>query len=484
MGIEDFQEMRTSGYYYIDKTGMIRDLLENMGKVTLFTRPRRFGKTLNMSMLKYFFEVGSEREIFDGLEISAHKELCDRYMGRFPVLSISLKGVSGTDLNGAKGMLRSIIGNEALRFQFLLQSEALSATERKQYRKLIELNDAGEFSMSDGLLKESLLMLTRFLHKYYGQKAIVLIDEYDVPLDKAYQGRYYDDMVELLRALFGQVLKTNGSLYFAVLTGCLRISRESIFTGLNNLNVYTIKNIQYNTVFGFTDAEVREMLSYYEFMEKYEEIKEWYDGYRFCGLGIYCPWDVVSYCHALKMNPSVAPQNYWVNTSGNDIIRRFIEKADAASRDEIERLIAGDSIEKEIHHELTYRDLDLDMDHLWSMLYTTGYLTQCGEDDGGLTKLLIPNREIQWIFTRQIRKWFQEDSRKDGRKLEDFCRAFLEKDAAAVEAGFTSYLRKTISIRDTSVRKEKKENFYQGILLGLLGYMGWKVRSNAEAGDG
>ena len=484
MGIEDFQEMRTSGYYYIDKTGMIRDLLENMGKVTLFTRPRRFGKTLNMSMLKYFFEVGSEREIFDGLEISAHKELCDRYMGRFPVLSISLKGVSGTDLNGAKGMLRSIIGNEALRFQFLLQSEALSATERKQYRKLIELNDAGEFSMSDGLLKESLLMLTRFLHKYYGQKAIVLIDEYDVPLDKAYQGRYYDDMVELLRALFGQVLKTNGSLYFAVLTGCLRISRESIFTGLNNLNVYTIKNIQYNTVFGFTDAEVREMLSYYEFMEKYEEIKEWYDGYRFCGLGIYCPWDVVSYCHALKMNPSVAPQNYWVNTSGNDIIRRFIEKADAASRDEIERLIAGDSIEKEIHHELTYRDLDLDMDHLWSMLYTTGYLTQCGEDDGGLTKLLIPNREIQWIFTRQIRKWFQEDSRKDGRKLEDFCRAFLEKDAAAVEAGFTSYLRKTISIRDTGVRKDRKENFYHGILLGLLGYMGWKVRSNAEAGDG
>lgn len=338
--------------------------------------------------------------------------------------------------------------------------------------------------MSDGLLKESLLMLTRFLHKYYGQKAIVLIDEYDVPLDKAYQGGYYDDMVELLRALFGQVLKTNGSLYFAVLTGCLRISRESIFTGLNNLNVYTIKNVQYNAEFGFTDAEVREMLSYYEFMEKYEEIKEWYDGYRFCGLGIYCPWDVVSYCHALKMNPSVAPQNYWVNTSGNDIIRRFIEKADAASRDEIERLIAGDSIEKEIHHELTYRDLDLDMDHLWSMLYTTGYLTQCGEDDGGLTKLLIPNREIQWIFTRQIRKWFQEDSRKDGRKLEDFCRAFLEKDAAAVEAGFTSYLRKTISIRDTSVRKEKKENFYQGILLGLLGYMGWKVRSNAEAGDG
>lgn len=334
-------------------------------------------------------------------------------------------------------------------------------------------------------------MLSRFLQRHYGQKTIILIDEYDVPLDKAYQSGYYDSMVDFIRVLFGNAFKTNDSLYFAVLTGCLRISKESIFTGLNNFSVYTIKDVQYNEYFGFTDAEIRQMLKYYGFMEKYDAIREWYDGYHFNSLDIFCPWDVVSYCHALKMKPSTEPQNYWVNTSSNDIIRRFLSRADATTRDEIELLINGGCVKKMIHQELTYRDLDSDIDNLWSLLFTTGYLTQDGEDEEGISALAIPNREIHWIYVQQIRKWYKDEARKDVQKLKNFCREFEENDTAAIEKGFTSYLRKTISIRDTSVKKEMKalasasENFYHGILLGLFaGMEGWKVQSNAESGDG
>ena len=490
LGIEDFEEIRTMGYFYIDKTGLIRDLIDNPGKVNLFTRPRRFGKTLNMSMLKFFFEtdndmVPNNSRLFEGLEISKEKELCSKYMGKFPVISISLKNVEGISFEKAKNKFRSVIGTEAVRFSFLADCDRLTETERKQYAKLIELNDSGEFAMSDDLLENSLLMLSRFLQKYYGQKTILLIDEYDVPLDKAYQSGYYDAMVDFIRALFGQVLKTNSSLYFAVLTGCLRISRESIFTGLNNFKVYTVKDVQYNEYFGFTDAEVREMLAYYGLMEKYEVTKEWYDGYRFSNLEVYCPWDVVNYCHALKMNPEENPQNYWVNTSSNDIIRRFIEKADASTKDEIELLVNGGSIKKKIRQELTYRDLDSRADNLWSILFTTGYLTQYEKDDSELTKLVIPNREIQWIFVEQIQEWFDLESKKDIHKLNDFRRAFEENDTTAIETIFTSYLRKTISIRDTNVRKKMKENFYHGILLGLFaGMENWKVKSYAESGEG
>lgn len=490
LGIEDFEEIRTMGYFYIDKTGLIRDLIDNPGKVNLFTRPRRFGKTLNMSMLKFFFETDNDMvpdnsRLFEGLEISKEKELCSKYMGKFPVISISLKNVEGISFEKAKNKFRSVIGTEAVRFPFLADCDRLTETERKQYAKLIELNDSGEFAMSDDLLENSLLMLSRFLQKYYGQKTILLIDEYDVPLDKAYQSGYYDAMVDFIRALFGQVLKTNSSLYFAVLTGCLRISRESIFTGLNNFKVYTVKDVQYNEYFGFTDAEVREMLAYYGLMEKYEVTKEWYDGYRFSNLEVYCPWDVVNYCHALKMNPEENPQNYWVNTSSNDIIRRFIEKADASTKDEIELLVNGGSIKKKIRQELTYRDLDSRADNLWSILFTTGYLTQYEKDDSELTKLVIPNREIQWIFVEQIQEWFDLESKKDIHKLNDFRRAFEENDTTAIETIFTSYLRKTISIRDTNVKKKMKENFYHGILLGLFaGMENWKVKSNAESGEG
>ena len=491
MGIENFREIRTGGFYYVDKTGLIKTLLENPGKVNLFTRPRRFGKTLNMSMLKYFFEAGSDVMLFDNgtlfeeLEISKEKELCEEYMGKFPVISITLKGATGESFEDAKVMLRRIIGKEAMRFRFLLESDRIDDAERSQYEALVSMDKTGAFTMSDELLKDSLQTLSQLLQRHYGQSVIMLIDEYDVPLDKAYQSGYYDSMVELVRILFGNAFKTNDSLKFAVLTGCLRISKESIFTGLNNFKVYTVKDVRYKEYFGFTDAEVRQMLEYYGFSGQYDSVKEWYDGYMFGNLGIYCPWDVINYCGDLRDGSVTEPQNYWVNTSSNDIIRRFLSKADAAARDEIELLINGGHVKKMVHQELTYRDLDSDIDNLWSILFTTGYLTQAGEDEEGISSLAIPNREIRWIYVQQIRKWFKDESRKDTQKLENLRRAFEGNDTTAIEKEFAFYLRKTISIRDTNIKKEMKENFYHGVLLGLFGNMdGWKVKSNAESGDG
>ena len=485
VGIENFAEMRTENFYYIDKTGLIRDLLQNPAKVNLFTRPRRFGKTLTMSMLQHFFETGCDTALFDGLEIAGEKELCDRYMGKYPVISISLKDIQGKDFDAAKWKLRALIGREALRFPFLSQSDSLSETERQSYQQMTTLDESGSFAMSDSLLEGSLFILSGLLQKYYGQNVIILIDEYDVPLDKAYQSGYYDDMVSLIRGLFGQALKTNNCLAFAVLTGCLRISKESIFTGMNNFSVYTVRDVQYKEYFGFTEEEVLEMLSYYHFMERYDIIKEWYDGYRFGNLEIYCPWDVMSYCHALKMNFSSRPQNYWINTSSNNIIRRFIDMADPVTKKEIEVLINGGSIKKEIHQELTYRDLDSTIDNLFSLLYTTGYLTQCGPCDEDTTELIIPNKEIRMIFIRQIREWFRAETAKEGDKVKNFCQAFERNDVSAIEEGFTSYLKKTISIRDTGTKKDMKENFYHGILLGLFGNMrNWLVLSNTETGEG
>ena len=491
MGIENFERIRKEGFYYVDKTGLIRDFLENPAYVNLFTRPRRFGKTLNMSMLKYFFEAGSDimpfnnSMLFDGLKISKEKELCEEYMGKFPVISITLKGATGINYEEAKEMLRYVIGNEAMRFQFLMQSPRLTEIERRRYEALVSIDKRGDYTMSDALLKSSLQTLSQLLQKHYGQDVIMLIDEYDVPLDYAYRSGYYDAMVELIRVLFGNAFKTNDSLKFAVLTGCLRISRESIFTGLNNFKVYTVKDVRYKEYFGFTDAEVRQMLEYYGFSGQYDSVKEWYDGYMFGNLGIYCPWDVINYCGDLRDGSVTEPQNYWVNTSSNDIIRRFLSKADTAARDEIELLINGGHVKKMVHQELTYRDLDSDIDNLWSILFTTGYLTQDEEDEEGISSLVIPNREIRWIYVQQIRKWFKDESRKDTQKLENLRRAFEENNTAAIEKEFAFYLRKTISIRDTNVKKEMKENFYHGVLLGLFGNMdGWKVKSNAESGDG
>lgn len=485
MGIENFKEIRTGNYYYVDKTGLIKTLLEHFGKVNLFTRPRRFGKTLNMSMLKYFFETGSDMMIFDGLEIAKERKLCEEYQGKFPVISITLKGATGLNFEEAKAMLRFIVGNEAMRFQFLMQSDQLTEIERKRYEALINIDKTGAFTMSDELLKNSLQILSQMLRKHYGQHVVMLIDEYDVPLDKAYRSGYYDSMVELVRVLFGNAFKTNDSLKFAVLTGCLRISKESIFTGLNNFKVYTVKDVRYKEYFGFTDVEVRKMLEYYGLTDQYDAIKEWYDGYLFGSISIYCPWDVINYCGDLCDESVMEPQNYWVNTSSNDIVRRFISQADAATKDEIEQLINGGIIRKKIRQELTYRDLDSSIENLWSILYTTGYLTQCGQDEDGMTGLVIPNREIRWIYEEQIQEWFKEETRRDTRKLENLGRAFEQNDTETIEKEFTSYLRKTISIRDTSIRKKMKENFYHGILLGLFaGMSGWKVKSNAESGEG
>ncbi len=485
MGIEDFKRIRSEEFYYIDKTGLIRELLENESYINLFTRPRRFGKSLNMSMLKYFFEIGSDRTLFNGLEISKETELCAKYMGKFPVISITLKGASGRTFEEAMGMLRNIIGNEAMRFQFLLQSKQLTEIEHKRYEALINIDKTGSYTMSDELLKDSLLILSQLLQKHYNQNVVILIDEYDVPLDKAYQSGYYDAMVELIRVLFGNAFKTNGSLHLAVLTGCLRISKESIFTGLNNFKVYTVKDVRYKEYFGFTDQEVKQMLEYYGFTDQYNAVKEWYDGYLFGNLGIYCPWDVINYCGDLRDASVEKPQNYWVNTSSNNIIRKFIDRADNTTKDEIEQLIHGKSIKKKIRQELTYRDLDSKIDNLWSILFTTGYLTQCGIQKGDFTELVIPNKEIQWIFEEQIQEWFEAEVGKDINMLKEFGRAFEENNIEGIEKGLTSYLRKTISIRDTNAKKEMKENFYHGILLGLFaGMNNWRVKSNAEAGEG
>lgn len=485
IGIEDFREIRNEGFYYVDKTRVIEQLLKNWGKVNLFTRPRRFGKSLNMSMLKAFLEIGNDRALFDGLKISDNKELCEKYMGQFPVISISLKSVEGLSFGAACEALKTVIGTEALRFSFLEQSSALSEADKKMYRQLTDVgtSDRGFFAMTEEVLVSGLKILSMLLHRHYGRQVILLIDEYDVPLDKAFQHGFYDEMVSLLRNMFGNVLKTNQDLYFAVLTGCLRISKESIFTGLNNLKVLTVTDVRFDEYFGFTDPEVKDMLKCYGLSEHYEEIRKWYDGYRFGNMEVYCPWDVLNYCDLLTADPEAQPQDYWSNTSGNAMVRRFIDKADTQTRNEIERLIAGEEIVKELHQELTYSELDNSIENLWSVLFTTGYLTQRGCVGEDRYRLVIPNLQIRKLFVKQIREWFRSVSRKDGETLERFCHAFPQRDPEQIEELFGNYLWNTITIRDTA--SVKKENFYHGILLELLGYKSdWLVKSNAESGTG
>ena len=487
IGIENFEKLHTEDFYYVDKTGMIEELLNCWGEVNLFTRPRRFGKSLNMSMLKCFFQYSGDKTVFEGLKITENKELCEKYMGKFPVISITLKGVNSRNFEGARAMLRSTIGREALNFYFLSESDRLTEGERLQYAQLAEVDTSNQrgFSMSDEVLEDSLLILSKLLYKHYGQKVILLIDEYDVPLDKAQQAGYYDEMINLIRNLFGQALKTNDGLYFAVMTGCLRIAKESIFTGLNNLKVFSVSNTQMDEYFGFTDNEVKEMLKFYGLEDKYASVKEWYDGYCFGDSDIYCPWDVINYVDLLNSDSDASHKAYWLNTSGNDLIRKFLQAAGTGTRREIERLIEGDSIQKRINEELTYRDLYNHTDNLWSVLFTTGYLTQHGKTEEDVYQLVIPNLEIRKIFIQQVQEWFQEEARKDTPRLDRFCEAFATGDAQGIEEQFNAYLKKTISIRDTGVRKKKKENFYHGILLGLLSHReDWDVSSNMESGDG
>lgn len=479
VGIENFEEIRKEDFYYVDKTGLICDLLNNWGKANLFTRPRRFGKTLNMSMLKSFFEIGADKSLFDGLAISQETALCEEYMGKFPVIFISLKGVDGLSFANARDMLWEIIRKELRRLQYLLQDDRLSQLDKESFLSLMTA-EAG-----DAVIKNSLSLLTELLYKYYGQKVILLIDEYDVPLDKAFQHSYYNEMVSLIRGLFGQALKTNEFLKFAVLTGCLRVSKESIFTGLNNFKILSITDTRFDEHFGFTEADVTELLKDYQLEDHLLETKEWYDGYRFGDANIYCPWDVISYVDHLSGNSHAEPEAFWINTSGNDLVKRFIDKADKTTQNEIERLIAGEAIEKSIRLDLTYNELDSSIGNLWSVLFTTGYLTQAGGAVNSVYKLVIPNREVRGVFILQIQEWFKEKTMADSARINRFCTAFPTGDVPAIQEMLHDYLWDSISVRDTAVRTSMKENFYHGMLLGLLRSQGnWLIQSNAETGEG
>ena len=482
VGIENFAEIRKDNYYYVDKTRLIEQLISNFGKANLYTRPRRFGKSLNMSMLRYFFEAGTDPELFEGLYISGNKQLCEEYMGRFPVISISLKGVNAEKFEGARNQIIKIINREARRLRFIMNSNKLDETDRQLFTNLLKME------MQDVTIYNSLQELSELLEKYYSEKAIILIDEYDVPLAKANERGYYDEMVLLIRNLFENALKTNDSLKFAVLTGCLRIAKDSIFTGLNNFNVFSITDIEFDEYFGFTDEEVKELLHAYNQDDYYETVKEWYDGYRFGNAEIYCPWDVINYCRAHINNPNLPPQNYWSNTSENEVLYHFIdsmEEEKKLTKMELERLVNGGIVQKEISQELTYKELYDSANNIWSTLFMTGYLTTRGESDGNLYNLLVPNREIRNILTQRILKLFKENVKKDGEMVNNFCNALWNRKPEVVEQLFTDYMKKTVSVRDTFVRKPTKENFYHGILLGILSFKeDWMAQSNREAGDG
>ena len=482
IGIENFEEMRREDFYYVDKSHVIEQLLTQWGKVNLFTRPRRFGKSLNMSMLQSFFEIGKDKTLFDGLRISDNQELCEEYQGKFPVVSVSLKGINGATYEEARRFLIKTINEEARRLSVLSDSTELDETD---HELLIQLKKK---EMTNDSLVYSIRELTELLEKHYGRKVIVLIDEYDVPLAKANENGYYDEMVLLIRNLFENALKTNSSLKFAVLTGCLRIAKESIFTGLNNFKVYSITDKSFDETFGFTDAEVRELLRYYGQEKYYETVKEWYDGYRFGNVDVYCPWDVINFCSDHLADPGLEPKNYWANTSGNSVISHFIDsvgKPQKLTRMELEQLVNGGIVQKEINSELTYKELYSSIDNLWSTLFMTGYLTQRGEPSGNRYNLVIPNREIRNIITNHILKMFKENVKDDGKTVSDLCDALLNQNPEKVELIFTEYMKKTISIRDTFAQKPTKENFYHGLLLGILGFKeNWSVMSNRESGDG
>lgn len=484
VGFENFQEIRKLDFYYVDKTKLVEQLLENWSKVNLFTRPRRFGKTLNMSMLKSFFEIGTDTALFDGLYISQNEELCKEYMGKYPVIFLSLKGVDGLTFEEARSALCELIAGEVRRFKFLLNSSRLDHDEKNIYRDLISLQGEQETTLATKL-KFSLKKISELLYQHYGQKTIVLIDEYDVPLDKAFQHGYYREMVALIRGLFGEALKTNDFLQFAVLTGCLRVSKESIFTGLNNFKVYSADDVRYDEEFGFTNEEVKKLLEDYSLQKHFTEVKEWYDGYRFGNADIYCPWDVINYVDDLVSEAKSQPKAYWINSSGNDLVKRFIDMADKTTKDEIEQLIVGEAVEKRIRLDLTYDEIDNSIDNLWSVLFTTGYLTKNGDVENGMYRLIIPNKEVREVFLLQIHDWFDQVVANDHASTEKINRGFLEGKTDDIQRELTMFLGETISVLDTKARNEEKEIFYHGILIGILkNYSGWAVKSNRESGDG
>ena len=477
VGIDDFKKIREAGFYYVDKTKLIEQLLQSWGEVTLFTRPRRFGKTLNMSMLKSFFEIGAEKSLFQGLYISEKEKLCAEYMGKYPVIFLSLKGVEGLHFADAQKMLMTIINNEVRRHYYLKTSDKLTVEDRKQFEKML-LNE-------DVNLVDSLRLLSQLLYLHYDQKVVILIDEYDVPLDKAFKNGYYQEMVSLIRGLFGQALKTNEFLQFAVLTGCLRVSKESIFTGLNNFEINSIVDIEHEEGFGFTDAEVMQMLKYYHCTNRYSDIKEWYDGYHFGNADIYCPWDVINFVKKLLTDSNAKPSAFWINSSGNDLVKLFVDKADQSTKDEIERLVAGESVTKRIRLDLTYDEIENSIDNVWSVLFTTGYLTNIGNPESGVYVMVIPNRQVHEVFVLQIQEWFQRSVAKE-ESMPEFSKAILEADAEGLQKQLNVIMSRMISVLDTKAREEQKENFYHGLLLGLLrgSNPDWLIKSNRESGDG
>lgn len=484
VGIEDFAEILQAGFYYVDKTKFIEQLLDGWGKVNLFTRPRRFGKTLNMSMLRYFFEIGADASLFDGLQIAKNKKLCEEYQGKYPVIFLSFKNVEGLTFADAQYRLAELIAGEAERFAFLAQSDKLTENERSLYCGLTAVRE-GRYALAGEVLVSALQLLSKLLSKHYGQKTIILLDEYDVPLDKAFQNGYYKEMVSLIRGMLGQALKTNEFLQFAVLTGCLRVSKESIFTGLNNFKVLSITDNRFDEQFGFTDAEVEQLLAAYNLADHLDETKAWYDGYRFGAADVYCPWDVINHVDMLRSNPSAKPQAYWINTSGHALVKLFIEMADKSTRDELERLVAGEAIEKHIRLELTYDEIDSSIDNLWSVLFTTGYLTQKGVTEDGAYKLVIPNQEIREVYKLQIQEWFKKKVFADTEQLQSFWQAFAMGDSEAVELFLNRTLSNSISVFDAKGRDAERENSYHMLLVGLLaGKADWLVRSNVEAGEG
>ena len=480
IGSTDYREI-CDQYYYVDKTLMLKDILDDSSSFVLFTRPRRFGKTLNMSMLRYFFEIGVDSTLFDGLHISQNTELCEKYMGKYPVIAISLKGVDADSYTKAKAQIIKIINREARRHRFLLKSENLDSFDKELLTQLLSRQ------MEEDTITSSLQELTEVLEAHFSKKVVVLIDEYDVPLAKAYENGYYDKMVLLIRNLFGNVLKTNDSLAFAVLTGCLRIAKESIFTGLNNFKVYSITNTEFDETFGFTNEEVRKMLVYYGLDSHFEEVKAWYDGYRFGNADVYCPWDVVNYCEDHKENTNAELQNYWMNTSGNEVIQHFVDSMNdphMLTKSELELLVSGDTVVKQVDEMITYKELYSNIDNMWSTLFMTGYLTQRGKEPDGRYHLAIPNREICDCMVRRVLALFKRSVSQNQELLRSFCNAMLASDASTMEHALTEYMGKTISIRD-SFAKSIRENFYHGLLIGILGSQGaWKATSNKESGDG
>ena len=490
VGIDDFRKLRESHFYYVDKTRLIEQLLLNWSEVTLFTRPRRFGKTLNMSMLKSFFDIGTDEALFDGLYISGNKELCDEYMGKYPVIFLSLKGVEGLTYEEAFEAFVRIMGKEVNRVSFLADSDKLTQIEREQYKGLTIMKN-GRLAFDKEKLISSLQLLSQLLYKHYGKKTIILIDEYDVPLDKAFQNGYYNEMVSLIRGLFGQALKTNEFLQFAVLTGCLRISKESIFTGLNNFKVMSITDSRFDEQFGFTDSEVKKLLSDYGMDSHFDEVKEWYDGYHFGRADVYCPWDVINHADHLRDDGDAKPQTYWINSSGNSLVRRLINRADSSTKDEIERLIAGEAIEKVIRQDLTYDEIENSIDNIWSVLFTTGYLTKVGEvkladSESYAYKLIIPNKEVREVFVLQIQEWFKAVVANDNDTMKLLSKAILDKDETILARQLNIVMGRMISILDTKAPDDMKENFYHGLLLGLLRGSNpeWLIRSNRESGVG